>query len=150
MPFSVDVDTEAAQARIGGMLRAITLFGSRGIRRELDGWQTEQMHRKNAWSKRVPWRAHRAGAWTIIRPHSRREVARSKAYQQGVRRKMRGAARRKKPIVIANRHPKTSMRPILRAELLDALQARLDAAMERQLSWSAPLVKAGNLQRKKQ
>lgn len=149
MPFTINVDTSGPSNRIGGMVRAITIFGSRGIRREMDAWQTDQMHRQNAWSKRVPWRAHRAGAFTIIRPHSKFEVDRSRAYQMGQRRKQRAAARRKKPVLIAIANPKTSTRPILRESLLDALAARLSAALARSITWSAPIVKAGDNRNKK-
>jgi hypothetical protein len=149
MPFIIDVDTSGPVNRIGGMIRAITIFGSRGIRREMDGWQTDDMHREKAWSKKIPWRAHRAGAWTLIRPHSKHEVERSAAYQKGARRRARAAARRKRPVIIAIAHPKTSTRPILRAVLIDKLGARLQEALGRAITWSSPIVKAGDNRNKK-
>jgi hypothetical protein len=116
------------------MIGHITYFGSVEMPRELSQWQTEDMHRKRAGTKRKRWRAHKTSAVTLIRPHSRYEVQRSRAYQTGLRRRIRSKRKRPSEAIVAARL-RRSTRPILRESLYQAFTQRLTAAFHETVSW---------------
>ena len=92
------------------MIVKIDYVSKYGLRQTLNEWQADDLHRKQPFltgSKRARKRAQ-----TIIRPHSVYEMKRS---QRNVVR----ARRRRRP------SPHRSTRPILRAELLTKLAARV-------------------------
>jgi len=135
MPFEFKVNNADALAEaIGEMIGKITYFGNVGMPREMSEWQMQDMHRKRAATRRRRWRAHKTSAETIIRPHSRFEVERSRRYQQRLSRRLR--SKHKRPsvelVAIEQRH---SMRPILRESLYQRFVERMSEAMQETIVW---------------
>jgi hypothetical protein len=123
------MDTSGPLATIDAMIRQIDHFGRVGIGQELSAWQVEDMHRHRPFTMRN--RSAKKAA-TLVRPHSRYEVNRSRMAQRRIARH----ARRKKGLSAADlQQQRTSTRPILRAEVLALLQPRMSKAMREQLQW---------------
>jgi hypothetical protein len=113
-------DLKDITKRLYVMAARIRHFKAVDIGATLSTWQTDDMHRHRPFTKRLK----RAGkASTLIRPHSRYEMTRSRRAASRLRR------RRKPP------RPKTSTRPILREELDAQLQKRLVEALHQKIHW---------------
>jgi hypothetical protein len=138
----IDVDQEALEAvqhRIGHMLQSLDHLGRVDIGHELSEWQTEDMGRNRPFTMRS--RARHIAS-TVIRPHSKYEVERSIRYQRmGGRRIARLLGLRTKrgwkkaQSAFHAFEPKTSMRPILRAKMLERLSERLLEMAAEKLKW---------------
>jgi hypothetical protein len=129
------INFDAMAKKVGSMVGHITYFGSVEMPRELSQWQTQDMHRKRPAVKRRRWRARKTRALTLIRPHSRAEVLRSRAYQAGLRRRIRSKRKRPSEAVIAVRL-RHSTRPILREILYAQFVDRLTRALHETVNWT--------------
>lgn len=122
---------------VSGMIRRIDHFRRVDIGTELSAWQVEDMHRHRPFTMRS--RAQGRAA-TVVRPHSRYEVLRSRQTQRKVRRVLKVLAKpRTRPYcgLLYLAYRKTSARAILRDELLAQLATRMREAMHRLLMWKA-------------
>src|SRR3954469_3217442 len=138
--LEVNIDTAGALQAISGMIRRIDHFRRVGIGAELSAWQVEDMHRHRPFTMRS--RAQGRAA-TVVRPHSRYEVMRSRQTQRKVQRVLKAMAKpRARPYrgkgMLYLAYRRTSARAILRDELLAQLAARMREAMHRLLMWTAP------------
>jgi hypothetical protein len=126
MPVEIKLEgLPAIEKRIGGMIGRLRNLSSRGVRNELADWEVEDMHRDAPWARRS---RPRGTAYTTVRPHSRYEMRRSRAYQRrALRRTLKGST--------APFQMKTSTRPILRQELLDRLAERYVELLSERLRW---------------
>jgi hypothetical protein len=117
------------------MLQSIDHLKRVDLGRELSDWQTEDLGRNKPFTMRY----RRAGkAQTVIRPHSLFEVKRSAAYQRrGARKLIRLTKRPSRKAAAAFRliQQRTSMRAILRAEMLERLVERLGEMVKEKLTW---------------
>src|SRR5262245_34397105 len=120
------VDMAAVQETVGGMMETLDHLKRTDLGNELAAWQREDLHRKYPFVMRSRARGR---ATTYIRPHSLYEVQRSARYQerQGRRlaRLLKAKRSRKLRPVFRAFEPKTSMRPILRAGLVERLAERM-------------------------
>lgn len=113
--------TDKLRATLENMGRQLRTLPA-AIDQEFFNWQAEEVHRAHP-------SVHRRGKrtmWSLFRPHSLREMQRAgKQIRRAERFKAYVAkhprSRRRPPRV----YRRTSTRPILRAELLDALQLRI-------------------------
>jgi hypothetical protein len=113
------------EKRLGSMVGRLRQLTARGVRNELADWEVEDMHRQAPWARRS---RPRGTAYTTVRPHSRYEMRRSRAYQRrALRRTLKGST--------AFFEAKTSTRPILRQELLDRLAERYVELLSERLQW---------------
>jgi hypothetical protein len=126
MPYVIEIDASEVLATINAMLHQIQHFGEVGIGTAMSDWQVEDMHRHRPFTKRS--RSSKT-ATTLVRPHSRYEVNRSRMTQRRIARRARRKA------VAAHPQGRTSTRPILRAELLVSFNKRLSEAMHDKLQW---------------
>jgi hypothetical protein len=126
--ITVSLDVSGAQHTIAAMIHKIDHFKKVDVGRVMSEWQVEDMHRHRPFTKRV---RSRGTASTLVRPHSRYEVNRSKNAQRRVARR----ARRKRGFTASLQYRKWSTRPILRAELYAALVARMNDALQKLLTW---------------
>jgi hypothetical protein len=127
--IEVSLDASGPAATIAGMLRRIDHFKRVDIGQGLSEWQTDDMHRNRPFTMRN----RKAGrATTLIRPHSRYEVNRSRAAQ---RRLTRRAKRPSYTGPTQIRH--WSTRPILRSELYESLITRMTDLFGRLLVWKS-------------
>jgi hypothetical protein len=134
--LKIEIDGLAdAERAIGHMLGNITYMERTGIGQVLGDWQRETVNR-------VPFvRRYRAAgrADTLFRPHSLRQVRRSRRYQRrGQRAILRLAA---KPSLKAARavgrlQELQSTLPILRPELVEELSRQLLEMAVEKLTWS--------------
>jgi hypothetical protein len=111
LPLSIEVNgLLPILGRLDGMLHQLRNLKGRDLSHEFAQWQTEDVHR------RYPYVLRRRGRpitlLTRFRPHSRYEMRRHYAAQCRLIRKGRYAGY-------------TSMRPILREEMIEALEERL-------------------------
>jgi hypothetical protein len=115
MPITIDVDgTEETMARIKAMLTQLAELRHYKIANEFADWQTEDVHRQRPFVVR-----HRGPSWsTRFRPHSKWEMTR---HRRAVRRAIRHGWTPSGP---------RSTRPILRAELIDALVRRMEELLD--------------------
>ncbi|HEY2243467.1 MAG TPA: hypothetical protein VGH47_04485 [Xanthobacteraceae bacterium] len=132
MPIEFDPGPLAKlDRRLDDMVKQLEAFGNH-FGDILSDWQTEDIHRKRAFTLKWGKRVHKAQ--TTVRPHSLHEMLGEHAYQRivlhtpnvkrgHIRRRYRGRVYRR-----------TSTRPILRSGLLELLQARLNEALAR-LKW---------------
>jgi hypothetical protein len=129
--MNITADPSAIIKRLNEMLGKLDHFKRVDIGQELSAWQTEDMHRHRPFTMR----SRRKGqAATVIRPHSLYEIKHSERYQRRMaRRVIRGT--KKSMAAFARWEGKTSMRPILRAELYQRLQSRMDALLNEKLTW---------------
>jgi hypothetical protein len=123
-----------ASARFTKMIESISHFANVDMRGEFRGWQRESMHRKWPSTRMSKWSRHKRSATSIIRPHSKFEMARSAAYQAGLSRQ-RVKQRRKKFRAQTIGHPKTSTRPILRQSIEREFMDRLSSAFFEKIKW---------------
>jgi hypothetical protein len=110
--LTIEVDgVEETMARLDGMIEKLIELRTRTIGDAFADWQTEDVHR------RAPFIVHHRSTWTTrFRPHSRWEMTR---HRRAVRR-----------LVRHGRYTGFySTRPILRAELLDALIKRMEEVL---------------------
>jgi len=126
-------NADEAASRFGKMIDRIGYFAGVEMPREMSAWQTQDMHRKRPATKRGPWAHHQKSASTIIRPHSRYEVERSKAYQAGLLRRLRRARR----VIRTHIELRRSTRPILRESLYQQFIERLSAAFYETITWKS-------------
>jgi hypothetical protein len=112
--FKIDGLDEALET-LADMEQKIHHFGT-DIRHELSDWQVADMHRKKPGTRKLPH-----GGYTIIRPHSRYEMRRSRL------------ATRKHFLRTAVTQLRTTTRPILREILLDQLRDRMTALLRDKL-----------------
>jgi len=137
--LEVKIDTAGPLQMVSGMIRRIDHFRRVDIGTELSAWQVEDMHRHRPFTMRS--RAQGRAA-TVVRPHSRYEVLRSRQTQRKVRRGIKELAKpRARPYrgkgMLYLAYRKTSARAILRDELLAQLATRMRGAMHRLLMWKA-------------
>jgi hypothetical protein len=125
--YTVSADVSGPLASINGMIRKIDHFKRVDIGQELSAWQVEDMHRKRPFTMR---NRSRGRATTLVRPHSRYEVNRSRMAQRRLARRAKRASFTGSAV-----YRKWSMRPILRAELLTVLTRRMSDALGRLLVW---------------
>jgi hypothetical protein len=125
--FKVEVEVSGALGAIGDMLHKLDHFGRVDVGQQLSDWQVEDMHRHRPFTMR---NRGAKKASTIVRPHSRYEVNRSRMAQRRIARR----AKRKRPVKFAG-ELRTSSRPILRAELLVSFHERLTKAFHEKLQW---------------
>ena len=116
MTVVVTVESTGIQRRLRKMVRTLAHYGSIDLGQELSAWQVDDMHRHRPFTKRT-----RRKAATVIRPHSKYEVERSVQAQARARRRHQVVAR--------------STRPILRDELLQKLQQRMEALAAEKIHW---------------
>jgi hypothetical protein len=128
--FVVTVDASGPIATLHGMVRQLDHFGRVGIGQEMSEWQTEDMHRKRPFTKRN--RSAKTAA-TLVRPHSRYEVNRSRNAQRRIARRARKHGELLSLVTQPTRPRST--RPILRAELVLKLHERMSQAMREKLQW---------------
>jgi hypothetical protein len=128
--FAVSLDVSGPVAMLNDMQRKINHFGRVGIGEEMSNWQVEDMHRHRPFTKRN--RGAKTVA-TLVRPHSRFEVNRSRKSQRRIVRRVR--RRGELLTLVAQQTRPTSTRPILRAELLVKLHERMGQAMREKLQW---------------
>jgi hypothetical protein len=122
----VEIDTSGPLGALNDMLGQLQHFGRVTIGQELSSWQVDDMHRHRPFTER---NRGKKSASTLVRPHSRYEVNRSRMAQRRVARRARKKnALEPAPVL------RWSTRPILRAELLASLQTRLDEARGK-LKW---------------
>jgi hypothetical protein len=128
--FVLTVDASGPLATIGSMVRQLSHFGRVGIGQEMSAWQVEDMHRGRPFTMRN--RAAKTAA-TLVRPHSRYEVNRSRKSQRRIARR----ARKHGELLALVSQPTRprSTRPILRAELEVKLHERMSEAFRRELQW---------------
>jgi hypothetical protein len=137
--FIVEVHANAVIARLNSMLQQLEHMRSKDLAREFGDWQTKDVHRRR------PYIAKRKGVYTVFRPHSLYEMeASERAQRRLVRVQPRYAAylasgkrRRRKPKYVRfvqMMQQRTSTRPILRYELEQALQKRMQAMLFH-ISW---------------
>jgi hypothetical protein len=130
MPYVITVDASGPLATITAMLHQIDHFGRVGIGTEMSDWQVEDMHRHRPFTMR---NRSQKKASTMVRPHSRYEVNRSRMAQRRIARRAR---RKSGPLAVAAQpQARTSTRPILRAELLVGFTKRMTEAMHEKLQW---------------
>lgn len=110
-------DLAGITAKLNGMLHRIDHFSRVEMGQIMSDWQTHDMHRKKPFTKR--WRRK---VQTRVRPHSLREMQRSKLY-----------VRREKRHHLIPRH--WSSRPILRAILESKLFTDMTDAFHRAIAW---------------
>jgi hypothetical protein len=118
------LDTTAIEKRLWKMRHRIRHVKQVEIGAVMSEWQVDDLHRHRPHTKR----ARRIGrAETLIRPHSRYEMKRSRKFTA---REVRRAKRRNvSPAVL-----RTSTRPILRAVMDERLQERYQEMM-RSIRW---------------
>lgn len=126
--FSLSIENaDGAADVLQDMLNKINHFKAVDIGEVMSNWQTADMHRHRPFTMR----ARRAGrATTIVRPHSRYEVIRSERTQRRIARRIKKGLPNLTPFQVH-----TSMRPILREELIDTLSQRLNDAASEKLVW---------------
>jgi hypothetical protein len=131
--FVVSLDVSGPVAMLGAMLREINHFGRVGIGQELSAWQVDDMHRGRPFTLR---NRSQKTARTLVRPHSRYEVNRSRKTQRAIVRRVR----RKGELLTLPTQPKRpwSTRPILRQTLIDRLHERMSYAMRDKIRWPKP------------
>jgi hypothetical protein len=142
----IDIDTSGVEARLLGMIEQLEHFKRVDLGAGLSSFQTEDMHRQRPFTMRS--RAKGTAA-TVVRPHSLYEMMRStQAQRRFVRARVkyekflasgrRRRRRRPKYIRIAESglYTRTSMRPILLAELYDKLHTRMSDLLAQKLKWS--------------
>ncbi len=132
MTFVIVTGTEEVVEKLTGMRDRISHFANVDMANEFAAWQREDLHRKHAAVKKSTWWNHKRSASTTIRPHSRYEMARSKAYQQGLRRRM-GRRKNKTTAVPGQIHRST--RPILREAIEKLFFSRLTAVFYEKIKW---------------
>jgi hypothetical protein len=125
--FDLKVDTSGALKVVGGMLHKIDHFKRVDIGTVLSDWQVEDMHRNRPFTLRSRARGR---ASTVIRPHSRYEVNRSRMAQRRLARRAK-----RKSFTGSAEYRKWSTRAILRAELFTALEERANEALHKLLAW---------------
>jgi hypothetical protein len=136
--FTIDIDSktlEEVQHKVDHMLQSLEHLRTTDIGRELSDWQVEDLNRNKPFTMRY----RRAGkAQTVIRAHSLFEVKRSQAYQRrGALKLIRLTKRPSRRAAAAFRliQQRTSMRAILRAEMLERLVERLGEMAAEKLKW---------------
>jgi hypothetical protein len=134
--FDIEIDgLSDVQRSVSQMLSNLKYVGEVGIGKTLGDWQVENVHRLKPFVRRYR-RAHRAD--TLFRPHSRREVLRSRKYQ---RRRGRKLARlvahpsRKAAHAFSSFQAQTSTLPILREELVADLSRQLSEMLVEKVTW---------------
>src|SRR4051794_2012829 len=137
--LEVNIDTAGPLQMVSGMIRRIDHFRRVGIGAELSAWQVEDMHRHRPFTMRS--RAQGRAA-TVVRPHSRYEVLRSRQTPRKGQRVLRAVAKPRTRLyrgkgLVYPAYRKTSARAILRDELLAQLATRMRGAMHRLLMWKA-------------
>ena len=127
MAFYVTVDASGPLAVVNDMIRKVNHFKRVDIGTTFSEWQTEDMHRGRPFTLRARSRGRVA---TIIRPHSRFEVNRSRAAQRRLARRAKRAS-----FTGSSTYRKWSTRPILRVELLEKLVTRMNEALHKHIVW---------------
>ena len=118
--ITIDIDAMALKAidrKLEDMIEAIDHLKHVDLAAELGEWETSDLRRKRAYVKR-----RRAGASTIVRPHS--------WFETKGRRKIARRLIRKGRFV-----PRWSTRPILRPALLERLYERMAELAADKLRW---------------
>ena len=110
-------DLIAVNATLTGMLHRIRHFSQVEMPHVMSDWQTHDMHRKAPFTKRG-----RRRVWTRVRPHSLKEMQRSKIVYRRARRRHQDPHR-------------WSTRPILRAILEAKLFTDMTEAFQRAIHW---------------
>jgi hypothetical protein len=130
-------DPRGSIRRVDVMIGKIAHFKQVDIGQELSAWQTEDMHRRRAFTMRK----RRAGqASTIIRPHSLYEMVGERGGAKRGRggsfqRRVAGKLRRLATNVMQRIYRRWSTRPILRVELYETLETRMLDLMNKKLRW---------------
>ena len=128
LQFQID-GLDAVQRKIDDMAHKIGEIKRNDLGDELAEWQEQDMNRSKAYVKRV-----RRGVMTTVRPHSRFEMLASRRYQRRMLRRIktgtRAAAR-----AWMEFQARTSMRPILRAQLKERLVERMTNLLREKLRW---------------
>jgi hypothetical protein len=127
--ISFQVDLQGTLEVMNGMIHKISHFKRVDVGYELSSWQTEEMHRERPFTKR---NRGQGSAATLIRPHSRFEVNRSRTAQRRLARRAK-----RKSFTGSSEYRKWSTRPILRAELWDKLVERMVDAFRTKLTWKS-------------
>ena len=125
--YLIQVDAKAAQETVDSMIHQLTHFTRIDIGQVMSDWQTEDMHRQRPFTMRNRGAGR---ATTIVRPHSRFEVNRSRMAQRRIARR----AKSKKWAGVVSPFRKWSTRPILRSEMMDDLVRRAQEALAK-IKW---------------
>lgn len=138
--ITLDIDPAeiaAVQERFDAMLSNLDDLRRVTLGDTLADWETQDLNRRKAFVMRS---RQRGRVRTFVRPHSVWEMERSARYQRlGGRRIARLlASQRSRKLASAFRRfeRKTSMRPILRAGLVERLAERVVEAAQQKLRWS--------------
>lgn len=123
---NITLDTSALEKRITRMIYRIQHVKRVEVGQVLSDWQVDDMHRHRPGTKR---NRGMGTASTIVRPHSLREMQRSRKFGQTMGRIIRSKRRKNK--VVPRTYLRTSTRPILRAELFEKLKERVHALVAR-------------------
>jgi hypothetical protein len=119
MSFQITIETQAAEAQLQKMIDTLKVVP---VAKELTAWQAEDMRRRYPETEEI----NPVTAMTVIYPRSR-GPKRMKPRVPGKPVLRRGKATRiAKP---------SSNRPILRPELVDKLQERMNAMLVREVKW---------------
>jgi len=127
--YSVEVDVSGPLKTVTRMIRTVNHFKRVDLGTVMSDWQVEDMHRKRPFTMRS--RA-RGIVRTVVRPHSRYEVNRSRKAQRRIARQTK---RKGFLTSMASFYRKWSTRPILRAEMYAALGQRMTEEMHKLIVW---------------
>jgi hypothetical protein len=134
--LSIEVDgLREVERAVGQMISNIEYVQRIGIGKTLGDWQVENVGRLRPFVRRY----RRAGrAETLFRPHSLKEVLRSRKYQRGGKRKLARLVAhpsRKTAQAYSSFQAQTSTLPILRQELIDDLVRELGEMLVEKITW---------------
>lgn len=118
MPLTISFDMTGVNKRLDAMAKQLASFPEE-MSKEFIDWQSKDMRRRQPWAT-----ADQEGVETIITPRGTRETPHKGFGKPRIPTRIMGA-----------RRSAQSMRPILRVELYKKLVDRMNALMEKCLSW---------------
>ena len=135
--LQVIADVSGPLQLITGMINKVDHFKRVDIGMTMSQWQTEDLHRHKPFTMRS--RAKGTAA-TVVRPHSRFEVLRSRYAERGQARVAKLLAKPRKrayrgKLAIYRNYRRWSTRPILREEMYVTLTRRMSDALRAKLTF---------------
>ena len=127
MPVEIDLKLGETVETVGKMIGKLSFAGNVGIARAMNDWQTEDLNRNVARTKKSRWRRGKKSATTVVRAHSRRQIEKSKKYQGKLMRRLRRAKRALKGWVQFRKSTLPVLRPNLYTEFVERTSGVLDA-----------------------